>query len=135
MTIVIFTIPSKKGHFSLKRTLDRQHPDTYMSMITHRAGWQSGDAEDCKSFYTGSIPVPASNLRPYGLRLASQPKAVGAEVVRRSLGEGGLVQNSQNFPAVVIARSRRRRGNLVPLRFSIASDRLYNAQIASLRSQ
>lgn len=24
------------------------------------AGWQSGDAEDCKSFYVGSIPVPAS---------------------------------------------------------------------------
>ena len=24
------------------------------------AGWQSGDAEDCKSLYTGSIPVPAS---------------------------------------------------------------------------
>lgn len=24
------------------------------------AGWQSGYAEDCKSLYVGSIPVPAS---------------------------------------------------------------------------
>ncbi len=24
------------------------------------AGWQSGHAEDCKSLYVGSIPVPAS---------------------------------------------------------------------------
>lgn len=27
------------------------------------AGWQSGDAEDCKSLYAGSIPVPASKKR------------------------------------------------------------------------
>ncbi len=26
------------------------------------AGWQSGYAEDCKSFYVGSIPAPASIL-------------------------------------------------------------------------
>ncbi len=26
-----------------------------------KAGWQSGYAEDCKSFYIGSIRVPASN--------------------------------------------------------------------------
>ena len=26
------------------------------------AGWQSGYAEDCKSFYIGSIPVPASKI-------------------------------------------------------------------------
>jgi hypothetical protein len=28
------------------------------------AGWQSGYAEDCKSSYSGSIPLPASNFRP-----------------------------------------------------------------------
>ena len=27
------------------------------------AGWQSGYAEDCKSSYSGSIPLPASNPR------------------------------------------------------------------------
>lgn len=27
------------------------------------AGWQSGYAEDCKSLYVGSIPVPASKLK------------------------------------------------------------------------
>ena len=26
------------------------------------AGWQSGYAEDCKSSYSGSIPLPASSL-------------------------------------------------------------------------
>ena len=26
-----------------------------------KAGWQSGYAEDCKSLYVGSTPVPASN--------------------------------------------------------------------------
>ena len=26
------------------------------------AGWQSGYAEDCKSSYSGSIPLPASTL-------------------------------------------------------------------------
>lgn len=29
--------------------------------IKHMARWQSGDAEDCKSFYAGSIPARASN--------------------------------------------------------------------------
>jgi len=28
-----------------------------------KAGWQNGYAEDCKSLYVGSIPVPASNLK------------------------------------------------------------------------
>ena len=31
------------------------------------AGWQSGYAEDCKSFYIGSIPVPASTAYYSGL--------------------------------------------------------------------
>ena len=28
------------------------------------AGWQSGYAEDCKSSYSGSIPLPASSASP-----------------------------------------------------------------------
>ncbi len=35
--------------------MGRPAPDTVSS-----AGWQSGYAEDCKSFYAGSIPAPAS---------------------------------------------------------------------------
>ena len=29
---------------------------------THEASWRSGDAADCKSVYTGSIPVLASTI-------------------------------------------------------------------------
>lgn len=29
-----------------------------------RSGWQSGDAQDCKSFNAGSTPAPDSNFAP-----------------------------------------------------------------------
>ena len=32
------------------------------------AGWQSGYAEDCKSSYSGSIPLPASIAKPNEIR-------------------------------------------------------------------
>ncbi len=32
---------------------------------TTAASWRSGDAADCKSVYTGSIPVLASTLLPH----------------------------------------------------------------------
>ena len=35
------------------------------------AGWRSGDAADCKSVYTGSIPVPASTICSVFLQKAS----------------------------------------------------------------
>jgi hypothetical protein len=36
--------------------------DHRIAPIQSPAGWRSGDAADCKSVYTGSIPVPASTL-------------------------------------------------------------------------
>ena len=46
------------------------------------AGWQSGYAEDCKSFYAGSIPAPASILiamrRRFGAKLSLQSDSRGA---------------------------------------------------------
>ena len=33
----------------------------YRTAIPQAASWRSGDAADCKSVYTGSIPVLASN--------------------------------------------------------------------------
>ena len=34
---------------------------TYHDEVVEKASWRSGDAADCKSVYTGSIPVLASN--------------------------------------------------------------------------
>ena len=36
-----------------------------IALQTHEASWRSGDAADCKSVYTGSIPVLASNKINY----------------------------------------------------------------------
>jgi hypothetical protein len=36
--------------------------DHRIAPIQSPAGWRSGDAADCKSVYTGSIPVPASTI-------------------------------------------------------------------------
>ncbi len=34
---------------------------TRHGQVIEKASWRSGDAADCKSVYTGSIPVLASN--------------------------------------------------------------------------
>jgi hypothetical protein len=39
--------------------MDGRRAAAYMSRAPS-AGWQSGYAEDCKSSYSGSIPLPAS---------------------------------------------------------------------------
>src|SRR5579871_802257 len=42
------------------RSMDGRGAGAYISPALP-AGWQSGYAEDCKSSYSGSIPLPASN--------------------------------------------------------------------------
>lgn len=44
-----------------KRVLHRV-PPWYRHRLTISASWRSGDAADCKSVYTGSIPVLASKF-------------------------------------------------------------------------
>lgn len=56
MTIAVETFP--RG-FNPKRILG--YEATKVPASTRMARWQSGDAEDCKSLYAGSIPARASN--------------------------------------------------------------------------
>ncbi len=42
--------------------LARQETMVYSARAPWSASWRSGDAADCKSVYTGSIPVLASNI-------------------------------------------------------------------------
>ena len=37
-------------------------PLSIVANVLYKAGWQSGYVADCNSVYTGSIPVPASNI-------------------------------------------------------------------------
>ena len=57
MTIAVETFP--RG-FNPKRILG--YEATKVPASTRMARWQSGDAEDCKSLYGGSIPPRASKL-------------------------------------------------------------------------
>ena len=63
-------ICGKAAAFALTRRT--AHP--YMRTSRGRAGWQSGYAEDCKSSYSGSIPLPASTCVE-SLRLANRDRA------------------------------------------------------------
>lgn len=48
-----------------KKLLTRAKKIVYIVLIEQHevlAGWQNGYAEDCKSLYIGSIPVPASKI-------------------------------------------------------------------------
>ena len=58
------------------------------------AGWQSGYAEDCKSFYIGSIPVPASTVRIlFRLSSAVEQSAVNRSVVGSNPTAGAKVKH------------------------------------------
>ena len=58
------------------------------------AGWQSGYAEDCKSFYIGSIPVPASRIRMlFRLSSAVEQSAVNRSVVGSNPTAGAKVKH------------------------------------------
>ena len=54
------------------------------------AGWQSGYAEDCKSFYIGSIPVPASKKKLFRLSSAVEQSAVNRSVVGSNPTAGAI---------------------------------------------
>jgi hypothetical protein len=43
--------------------LDRGRGGRLYAQDARLAGWQSGYAEDCKSSYSGSIPLPASKAK------------------------------------------------------------------------
>ena len=61
-----------------------------------KAGWQSGYAEDCKSFYIGSIPVPASKYVLFRLSSAVEQSAVNRLVVG-SNPTAGAIQRLANL--------------------------------------
>ena len=46
----------------------QSHHSKYLILL-EKASWRSGDAADCKSVYTGSIPVLASNISARSHRL------------------------------------------------------------------
>ena len=57
------------------------------------AGWQSGYAEDCKSFYIGSIPVPASTAYIIPASSAVEQSAVNRLVVGSNPTAGAILKN------------------------------------------
>src|SRR5579862_4909853 len=54
-------MPASDAEIRAARRLDRPSAARLYHASRRPAGWQSGYAEDCKSSYSGSIPLPASN--------------------------------------------------------------------------